>query len=97
MPKLPFPLKNKVIPTQLTETQFNEFICPWLSVGSRGPRCCIPLYKVFNYILTIIYTGMQWKALPINKNELGHAEIHYTRIFRIYQRWVNDGSLKKNI
>ena len=72
MQKLPFPLKNKVIPTQLTEAQFNEFICSGLSIGSRGPRCCIPLYKVFNYILTVIYTGMQWKKLPIDKKESGN-------------------------
>jgi transposase len=95
MQKLPFSLKNKVIPTQLTETQFNEFICPWLSVGRRGPRCSIPLHKVFNYVLIVLYTGMQWKMLPIDQAESGRAEIHYTRIFRLYQRWVNDGSIKK--
>lgn len=85
----------KSIPTTLTEEQFNEFILPHLSVGSREPNCSIPLYQVFNYILMIIHTGMQWKNLPIDKGEDGKAIICYTRIFRIYQRWVNDGSLDK--
>lgn len=38
---------------------------------------------------------MQWKQLPIRILETGKPEIHYTRIFRIYQRWVRDGSLDK--
>ena len=42
-----------------------------------------------------MHTGMQWKNLPIRKNKNGKPEINYTRVFRIYQRWVRDGSLKK--
>jgi transposase len=84
---------NNSIPVKLTEDQFNEFILEHLSLGSRGPECNIPLYKVFNYIMTVIYTGMQWQQLPIELNEYGIPEIHYTRIFRIYKRWANDGSL----
>lgn len=37
---------------------------------------------------------MQWKQLPIDKNPDGSPEIHYTRIFKIYKRWANDGSLE---
>lgn len=89
-------LKPKIqhIPTQLTENQFNEFVLAHLSEGRRGPKCCIPLFKVFNYILHLMHTGMQWKNIPIDKRDDGKQEIHYTRIFRIYQRWVGDGSLK---
>jgi transposase len=87
MPKL------QTIPVNLTEIQFKEFVLPSLSIGCRGPRCEIPLHKVFNYILYLLHTGMQWYNLPIEKNAQGEREIHYTRVFRIYQRWVNDGSL----
>jgi len=87
--------KYQHIPTQLTEKQFSKFILPHLSKGRRGPKCNIPLYKVFNYILHLMHTGMQWENLPIEANAKGLSEIHYTRIFRIYQRWVYDGSLKK--
>ena len=84
---------NNSIPVKLTEDQFNKFILKHLSLGARGPDCSIPLYKVFNYIITIIYTGMQWQQLPIDLGENGIPEIHYTRIFKIYKRWANDGSL----
>ena len=88
-------LKYQRIPTKLTEKQFNDFILPYLSTGRRGPQCKISLYKVFNYILHLMHTGMQWENLPIATNTAGKQEIHYTRIFRIYQRWVEDGSLQK--
>ena len=33
--------------------------------------------------------------LPIEKGDDGKPEIHYTRVFRIFKRWCNDGSLVK--
>ena len=87
--------KYKHIPTFLTEEQCNEFVLLHLSKGKRGPECSIPLYKVFNYILKLMHTGTQWKQLAIDLNSDGVPEIHYTRIFKIYQRWVQDGSLAK--
>lgn len=66
-----------------------------LSVGARGPALRLPLKKIFNYILKVIHTGVQWDQMEIEKDESGNKEIHYTRLFRIFQRWSNDGSLKK--
>lgn len=87
--------KYQHIPTQLTEKQFNEFILPHITKGRRGPKCGVPLHRIFNYILLLLHTGMQWKKLPIEKKQNGKSEIHYTRIFRIYQRWIKNGFLKK--
>lgn len=87
--------KYKHIPTQLTEEQANEFILPYLSTPRRGPNCRVPLYRLFNYILKVLHTGMQWHQLPIQLDKDGYPEIHYTRVFRIYQRWCRDGSLEK--
>ena len=87
--------KYNVIPTQLTEDQFNEFIFSHLSQGKRGPKPKIGYYKIFNYILYFNHTGVQWKNIPIDKTEEGKPEIHYTRLFKIYSRWASDGSLEK--
>jgi transposase len=38
--------------------------------------------------LKFLYTGCQWKELPILLNSAGKPEIHYTRIFRIFKHWV---------
>lgn len=83
------------IPTRLTEEQFNEFILPHLTGGKRGPKTALSFYKFFNYILTFLYTGCQWKELFIEKDASGKPEIHYTRVFRVFQRWERDGCFNK--
>ena len=80
------------IPTSLSHKQFNQFILPHLSKGTRGPQPKITLYKFFTYILRVLHTGMQWDMLEIDKNRDGNAEIHYTRVFRKFDCWANDGS-----
>ena len=81
----------QTIPTQLELTEFEQFVLPHLVPGSRGPAPKLSLYKLFNYVLKILYLGCQWKELPIDKSDSGKPEIHYTRIYRIWRRWVEMG------
>ena len=83
------------IPVQLAETEFNAFIFPHLSMPKRGPRCKIGYHRLFNLILWVLYTGMQWKCLPIPKGLAGKSEIHYTNVYRAFAKWVDDGSLQQ--
>jgi hypothetical protein len=83
----------QAIPTQLDLAEFEQFVLPHLSVGSRGPAPKLSLYKIFNYILKILYLGCQWKELPIEKDGDGHPETHYTRIYRIRRRWVDSSCM----
>ena len=83
------------IPTVLDESQFNEFILPHLTRGSRGPETKVPYYRLFNYILKLMHTGCQWKEIPILRDAHGKPEIHHTNIFRIFKRWVKDGCFEK--
>jgi len=84
MPQSP---TRKAIPTQLTLAQFNEFVLPYLKMGSRGPQPKLDLYKIFNYILKLLDLGCQWKELPIEKDADGLPEIHYTSIYRAFRRF----------
>ena len=84
-----------VIPVQLSEKEFEKFILPHLSLPQRGPDCKIGYHKAFNYILKVLYTGMQWKELPIEQGPGDKAEIHYTGIYKLFARWADDGSLEK--
>ena len=52
MPQSP---TRKAIPTQLTLAQFNEFVLPYLKMGSRGPQPKLDLYTIFSYILKLLY------------------------------------------
>ena len=94
---MPALAKNAVftpIPVQLSETEFNEFILPHLSMPKRGPKCKLGYYRVFNLILWLLYTGMQWKSLPVPKDHDGKAEIHYTTVYKVFAKWADDGSLE---
>ena len=82
---------GQAIPVQLTLLQFRQFILPHLVSPRRGPAPKISCFKVFNYILRILYLGCQWKMLPIDKGPDGQPEIHYTRVYATYRRWLTLG------
>jgi transposase len=79
------------IPTKLSAAQFEQFVLPDLSKGSRGPAKKLSFHAIFNYILRLLYLGCQWKELPIENDSQGLPEIHHTRIYRAFRRWQADG------
>jgi transposase len=81
------------IPVQLSEPEFTAFILPYLSMPKRGPKCKLGYYRVFNLILWVLYTGMQWKCLPVPTDTQGKPAIHYTTIYKVFAKWADDGSL----
>jgi transposase len=82
------------IPVQLSETEFTEFILPHLSMPKRGPGSKLGYHHVFNLILWVLYTGMQWKCLPVPKAPDGTDAIHYTTVYKVFARWSDDASLE---
>ena len=81
------------IPVQLSDSEFTAFILPHLSMPKRGPKCKLGYHRVFNLILWVLYTGMQWKCLPIPHDAQGKPAIHYTTVYRVFAKWADDGSL----
>jgi transposase len=61
------------------------------SAAARAPWILERCATVFNYILQSLYLGCQWKELPIEKDQEGRPEIHYTRIYGAFRRWQADG------
>jgi transposase len=86
---------NQAIPVWFSEQEFDKFILPLLWVGKRGPKPGITLYQYFHYILYVLYTGIQWKSLPIELKLDGTPEIHYTRVWHKWKQWVEYGSIKE--
>ena len=80
------------IPVQLSETDFQKFILPHLSLPARGPHCKIGYWQAFNFILWVLYTGAQWKMIPLPKDAVGKPIIHYTQIYRLFAKWSADDS-----
>ena len=64
------------IPTNASAKIFDEFFLPHLSMPKRGPKCKIEYLKVLNYIMKVLYTGVQWKELTIELiNKLFEAAV----------------------
>ena len=51
---------KRSIPVQLSETEFHEFIFPHLPEQMQKRHYRVARYKIFNYVLTFLYTGCQW-------------------------------------
>jgi len=81
------------IPVQLSAPEFDAFIFPHLSMPKRGPKCKLGYHCVFHLILWVLYTGMQWKSLPIPQDAHGTPAIHYTTLYKVFAKWADDGSL----
>jgi transposase len=81
------------MPVQLSEPEFEALILPHLSMPKRGPKCKLGYYRVFTLILWVLYTGMQWKCLPVPHDTDGQSAIHYTTMYRVFATWTDDGSL----
>lgn len=83
--------KNKTIfnelPKRVTRKEFNQFVSPYLSFPKKGPDPKISRYKIFNYILYVLHTGIQWNELKTYKNE-----IHWSNVYKWHNRWSKDGS-----
>jgi len=59
----------------------------------RGPKCKLGYHCAFNLILWVLYTGMQWKCMPVPRAADGTPLIHYTTIYKVFAKWADDGSL----
>jgi transposase len=81
------------MPVQLSEPEFEAFLFPHLSMPKRGPKCNLGSYRVFHFILWVLYTGMQWKRLPIPQDAQGQPASPDTTISKVFATWADDGSL----
>jgi hypothetical protein len=66
------------IPVPLSEPEFDPLLLPHLSMPKRGPKCKLGYHRVCNLIVWVLYTGMQWKCLPIPTDTQGKPAIPYT-------------------
>ena len=83
-------LKYNGIPKQVKRKDFNQYIKPHLSKCIKGPKPKLSSYKIFNYILYVLHTGIQWNQLKTKRNEL-----HWSNVYKWHNRWSKDGSYEK--
>src|SRR5574341_1442645 len=78
------------IPKQVSRKDFNRYIAPHLRKPVKGPAPKLSLYKLFNYILYVLHTGLQWNQLKTRRNEL-----HWSNVYKWHYRWSRDGSYQR--
>jgi transposase len=83
-------LRYNEIPKQVSRKDFNRYIKLHLRKPKKGPKPKLSYYKIFNYILYVLHTGIQWRQLRTRRNE-----IHWTNVYKWHNRWSKDGSYQK--
>jgi transposase len=81
------PFVYRRIPTKVSRQDFNRYIDPYLKRPKTGPKPKLSLCKIFNYILYVLHTGIQWDQLKTKRNER-----HYTNVYKWHNRWAKNGS-----
>lgn len=81
---------EKKLQIKVSEKDFNRYIKPYLRTPVKGVKQKISNYKIFNYILYVLHTGIQWKQLKTYKNE-----IHWSNVYKRHNRWSKDGSYQR--
>lgn len=82
--------QKKKLPIKVRENDFNQYIKPYLRTPVKGVKQKISNYKIFNYILYVLHTGIQWKQLKTYRNE-----IHWSNVYKRHNRWSKDGSYQR--
>jgi transposase len=82
--------QQKKLPIKVTEKDFNRYIKPYLRTPVKGVKQKISNYKIFNYILYVLHTGIQWRQLKTYKNE-----IHWSNVYKRHNRWSKNGSYQR--
>jgi hypothetical protein len=75
------------IPTKVSRKDVNRDIAPQVKRPKKGPPPKWSLDKIFNYILSVLHTGIPWHQLKTNRNDL-----HDTNVYKWHNRWSKDGS-----
>ena len=83
-------LRYNGIPKQVSRKDFNRYILSHLKKRIKSPKPKLSFYKIFNYILYVFHTGIQWNQLHTRRNEL-----HWSNIYKWHNRWSKDGSYEK--
>lgn len=85
----PSPLYNK-LPKRVSRKDFNRYIKPYLRASTRGRHTKISTYKIFNHILKVLHTGMQWYNLNTGRDRVSWQAIYYH-----HNHWSKDGSYQQ--
>ena len=75
------------LPTHVTREEFNRCIKSHLSKSKRQ-KPTLSYFDIFNHILYVLHTGIQWVNLP-------EKRVHWSNVYKHFNRWSKDGSFER--
>ncbi|MBI1923449.1 transposase [Candidatus Poribacteria bacterium] len=81
-------LQYNSLPKPVSRKDFNRSINPHLKKRFKGPKPKGSFYKIFNYILYVLHTGIQWEQLRTRRKAL-----HWSNVYSGHHRFSADGSI----
>ena len=76
------------LPIKVSLKEFNRHIKPHLSIPTYGPETKLSAYQIFNHVLYVLHTGMQWYNLK-------PRGVKWQAIYHHHWRWSKDGSYQR--
>ena len=76
---------NQPYPSDLTRSQFDEFLAPLIPEAKPGGRPrTVDMFAVINAILFVLYSGCQWRSLP-------HDYPNWSTVYYYFNQWRKSG------
>ena len=69
-------LRYNSLPKQVARRDFNRHTLPHLKPRVKRPGTKLYSYKIFNDILYVLHTGIQWDKIRTRRNEPHGANVY---------------------
>jgi transposase len=79
----------------LSKDMIEQWIVPHLSVGKRGTKASVELWRIVAAILYRLKSGCQWSMLPTEKFFTVPYRLTPAGVYYHYRKWVKNGCFKK--
>ncbi len=78
----------------LSKDTIEQWIVPHLSVGRRGTKVQVELWRIIAAILYRLKSGCQWSMLPVEKFFTAQHRLSASGVYHHFSKWVKNGCFK---
>lgn len=79
----------------LSKDTIEQWIVPHLSIGRRGTKVNVELWRIVAAILYRLKSGCQWSMLPTEKFFTAQKSLTPAGVYYHFSKWVKNGCFKK--
>lgn len=79
----------------LNKDTIERWIVPHLSVGRRGTKVKVELWRIVAAIVYRLKSGCQWSMLPTEKFFTSQKRLTASGVYHHFNKWVKDGCFKR--